>query len=183
MTQYDTYIFDLDGTLLATLDDLAASTNYALAAHGMPRHSTDDIRRFVGNGVRKLMERAVPDGENNPLFEDTLATFRQHYSLHSLDNTRPYPHVEDMLRELRRRGKRIAVVSNKFYSATQQLCHHFFPDTVEVAIGEREGIMKNLHPILSSRRYANSALTKLGQYILATAMWILQQHATSEYRA
>ena len=146
MTQYDTYIFDLDGTLLATLDDLAASTNYALAAHGMPRHSTDDIRRFVGNGVRKLMERAVPDGENNPLFEDTLATFRQHYSLHSLDNTRPYPHVEDMLRELRRRGKRIAVVSNKFYSATQQLCHHFFPDTVEVAIGEREGIMKKPAP-------------------------------------
>ena len=70
MTQYDKYIFDLDGTLLATLDDLAASTNYALAAYGMPRHSTDDIRRFVGNGVRKLMERAVPDGENNPLFED-----------------------------------------------------------------------------------------------------------------
>ena len=87
---YSVYIFDLDGTLLDTLQDLANSVNYALRKHDMPEHSIDDIRRFVGNGVRKLMERAVPEGEQNPQFEATFATFRQHYMEHSLDTTRPY---------------------------------------------------------------------------------------------
>ena len=76
MKEYITYIFDLDGTLLDTLADLAASTNYALQAHGMPQHSIDDVRRFVGNGVRKLMERAVPEGTGGEQFEQVLATFR-----------------------------------------------------------------------------------------------------------
>ena len=138
MTDYQTYIFDLDGTLLNTLDDLACAVNYALSQHGMDQHSVDDVRRFVGNGVRKLMQRAVPDGEANPLFEPALATFRQYYSAHSLDNTRPYDGIPGLLTELRRRGKRTAVVSNKFFNATQKLCRHFFPDTIEVAIGEHE---------------------------------------------
>ena len=76
MITYKTYIFDLDGTLLDTLGDLAASVNYALRTHGMPEHSLDDVRRFVGNGVRLLMERAVPDGAMNPLFDEAFATFR-----------------------------------------------------------------------------------------------------------
>ena len=135
MKQYNTYVFDLDGTLLSTLDDLAASTNYALRTHFMPEHSIDDIRGFVGNGVRKLMERAVPDGEENPKFEETLQTFRQHYMEHSLDTTKPYPGIMEMLSELSERGKRIAVVSNKFYAATQDLCRHFYGNLVEVAIG------------------------------------------------
>lgn len=146
MKEYSTYVFDLDGTLLNTLDDLAASTNYALRQYGMKEHCIDDIRRFVGNGVKKLMERAVPDGTDNLHFEEAYATFRQHYLEHSLDTTRPYPGVEDLLRNLRRRGKRIAVVSNKFYAATQELCCHFFGDTVEVAIGEREDIRRKPAP-------------------------------------
>ena len=146
MKQYNTYVFDLDGTLLSTLDDLAASTNYALRTHLMPEHSIDDIRGFVGNGVRKLMERAVPDGEGNPKFEETLQTFRQHYMEHSLDTTKPYPGIMEMLSELSQRGKRIAVVSNKFYAATQDLCRHFFGNLVEVAIGERENIRKKPAP-------------------------------------
>ena len=77
MKKYDTYIFDLDGTLLSTLEDLASSTNYALRTHNMPEHSIDDIRRFVGNGVAKLIERAVPNGKDNPDYESTLNTFRQ----------------------------------------------------------------------------------------------------------
>ena len=77
--KYDTYIFDLDGTLLDTLQDLATSVNYALCQHAMPEHSLDDIRRFVGNGVRLLMERAVPEGAKNPQFEAAFSTFRQHY--------------------------------------------------------------------------------------------------------
>lgn len=145
---YKVYIFDLDGTLLDTLTDLAASTNYALREHGMPEHSVDDVRRFVGNGVRKLMERAVPDGADNPLFDEAFATFRQHYMEHALDTTRPYDGVPEMLATLKSRGCRIAVVSNKMMAATQELCQHFFPDTVEVAIGEHEseGIRKKPAP-------------------------------------
>ena len=146
--KYNTYIFDLDGTLLDTLTDLAASCNYALHTHGMPEHSIDDVRRFVGNGVRKLMERAIPDGASNPDFEATFVTFREHYMLHSLDTTKPYPGIPEMLAELKARGCRLAVVSNKMMAATVELCRHFFPDTIEVAIGEHEaeGIRKKPAP-------------------------------------
>ena len=138
MNSYSTYIFDLDGTLLDTLGDLAASVNYALRTHGMPEHSLDDVRRFVGNGVRKLMERAVPDGADNPRFDETFATFRQYYMAHSLDTTRPYEGIPETLAALKARGCHLAVVSNKMMAATQELCHYFFPDTIEVAIGEDE---------------------------------------------
>ena len=121
MHKYKTYIFDLDGTLLSTLGDLAASTNYALRTHNMPERTLDEVRRFVGNGVKKLME-------------------------HNLDTTQPYPGIMELLRELRSEGKNIAVVSNKFYAATRELCRHFFGDLVPVAIGEREDIRKKPAP-------------------------------------
>ena len=142
----DNFIFDLDGTLLNTLNDLAASTNYALRWAGMPEHSVDDVRRFVGNGVKKLMERAIPDGLDNPKFDGTYATFRKHYLEHSLDTTKPYSGIPEVLAELKRRGKKLAIVSNKFYAATQELARHFFPETIEVAIGERENIRKKPAP-------------------------------------
>mgnify|MGYP003520080294 FL=1 len=142
----DNFIFDLDGTLLNTLNDLAASTNYALRWAGMPEHSVDDVRRFVGNGVKKLMERAIPDGLDNPKFDETYATFRKHYLEHSLDTTKPYSGIPEALAELKRRGKKLAIVSNKFYAATQELARHFFPETIEVAIGERENIRKKPAP-------------------------------------
>ena len=159
MKQYDTYIFDLDGTLLDTLDDLAAAVNYALRTYGMPEHSRDDVRRFVGNGVRMLMIRAIPDGEQNPRFEEAFSTFRQYYLEHSLDRTRPYDGVPEMLKALKQRGCRLAVVSNKFYAATQELCRHFFADTIEVAVGEHEaeGIRKKPAPDT-----VNEALSQLG---------------------
>ncbi|MDE6647346.1 MAG: HAD family hydrolase [Prevotella sp.] len=145
--RYDTYIFDLDGTLLNTLQDLAASVNYALSQYQMPTHDIVAVRNFVGNGVRLLMERATPDGAQNPQFEAVFATFRQHYMEHSLDTTRPYDGIPEMLRELKRQGKRLAVVSNKFYAATQELVAYFFPE-IEVAIGEHEseGIRKKPAP-------------------------------------
>ena len=144
---YTTMIFDLDGTLLNTLGDLAASTNYALRSSEMPERTLEEIRQFVGNGVRKLIERAVPDGEDNPLFEETLATFKRHYMEHNMDTTQPYEGVGEMLRLLKQQGKRLAVVSNKFYTATQELVSHFFPE-IEVAIGENEagGIRKKPAP-------------------------------------
>lgn len=145
---YSTYIFDLDGTLLDTLADLAAAVNYALRMHRLPERSIDEVRSFVGNGVRVLMQRAVPEGENNPLFEKVLDTFRHYYLEHSLDTTRPYDDIPELLRELRLRGCRTAVVSNKFDAATKELCRHFFADTIEVAVGEHEaeGIRKKPAP-------------------------------------
>ena len=145
---FATYIFDLDGTLLDTLSDLAASVNYAMRTHNMPEHSIDKIRCFVGNGVRMLMIRAVPDGEQNPQFEAAFSTFREHYLVHSLDTTKPYEGIPELLAALKAQGKHLAVVSNKFYAATQELCRHFFPDTIEVAIGEHEeeGIRKKPAP-------------------------------------
>ena len=145
--KYNTYIFDLDGTLLDTLQDLANSVNYALRQYGLPEHSLDDVRRFVGNGVRLLMERAVPDGAQHPQFETVFATFRQHYMEHSLDTTRPYDGIVETIHELKQRGCRLAVVSNKMMAATQELVAHFFPE-IEVAIGEHEaaGIRKKPAP-------------------------------------
>ena len=146
MKEFETYVFDLDGTLLETLKDLAASTNYALRTHNMPEHSIEDVRMFVGNGVKKLMERAIPNGIENPQFEDVYATFRQHYLEHNLDTTKPYEGIPELLAELKARGKKLAIVSNKFYAATQELARYFFPDTIEVAIGERENIKKKPAP-------------------------------------
>lgn len=158
MNTYDTYIFDLDGTLLNTLNDLYTSCNYALRTHGMPERTLEEVRMFVGNGVRKLMERAVPHGTDHPAFEETLQTFRQHYLLHNLDTTLPYPDIMDVLRQLKREGKQLAVVSNKFYAATQELCQHFFSETIDVAIGEREDIRKKPAPdtVLEAMRQLNA---------------------------
>ena len=146
MKEYDTYIFDLDGTLLDTLADLATSTNYALQQSGMPQRSIDEVRQFVGNGVRNLMRRAVPQGEENPLFEQAFAVFQQHYLEHGLDTTRPYPGIIRLLQTLKEHGKNVAVVSNKFQTATAQLCSHFFGSLVDVAIGERENVRRKPAP-------------------------------------
>ena len=146
MKQVKAFIFDLDGTLLDTLQDLYLCCNYALRTHGMPERTLEEVCNFVGNGVKKLMERSVPDGLSNPAFEDAFTTFRQYYLLHSLDNTHPYPGIIEALRELDERGMKLAVVSNKFYKATQELCRHFFNNYIKIAIGEREGIRKKPAP-------------------------------------
>ena len=159
---YSTYIFDLDGTLLDTLGDLAASVNYALRTCDMPEHSIEDVRRFVGNGVRLLMERAVPDGASNPCFDEAFSTFRQHYMAHSLDTTRPYDGIPEMLDALKAKGCHTAVVSNKFYAATQELCRHFFADTIDVAIGEHEaeGIRKKPAPDTVNEAFRQLGISK-----------------------
>lgn len=144
--KYNTYIFDLDGTLLSTLEDLKSSCNYALATHNMPERTFEEVRMFVGNGVKRLMELAVPNGLDNPQFNSVFSLFKEHYLEHNLDTTKPYDGVIEMLKTLQDNGKNIAVVSNKFYTATQELCKHFFGDLVPVAIGEREDIRKKPAP-------------------------------------
>ncbi|KXB83130.1 HAD hydrolase, family IA, variant 3 [Prevotella sp. DNF00663] len=146
MAKYQAYIFDLDGTLLDTLADLANSCNYALRKHGMPERTIEEVRQFVGNGVRKLMERAIPNGDKNPKFNETYQAFREHYLIHNLDTTRPYPGIIELLHRLQAEGVAMAVVSNKFYAATSELCAHFFGDYIKVAIGEREDIRKKPAP-------------------------------------
>ena len=159
MKQYSTYIFDLDGTLLDTIQDLATSVNYALRQCCMPERTLDEVRRFVGNGVRLLMIRAVPDGEDNPRFQEAFDIFRSHYLEHSLDTTAPYPGIMEMLQRLKANGKRLAVVSNKFDTATKELIRHFFGNLIEVAIGENEaaGVRKKPAPDT-----VNEALHQLG---------------------
>ena len=143
---YQAYVFDLDGTLLDTLGDLAASTNYAMREMGWPEHSVGDVRMFVGNGVAKLIERATPGGLSNLNYAQALAVFRNHYTLHQLDTTHPYPGILPLLRRLKKQGKAIAVVSNKFDAATKSLCRHFFSSLIDVAIGENEHIRKKPAP-------------------------------------
>lgn len=149
-------IFDLDGTLLYTLEDLKEATNAALRAKGMPECTLDQVRRYVGNGVRMLMVRAVPDGDKNPLFEETFAEFKKYYGEHCLDHTSPYPDIMHMLTELKARGVRTAIVSNKLDSAVKELDERFFDGFMTTAIGEMEGVAKKPSPDM-----VNLAMKKL----------------------
>lgn len=146
MKKYDTVIFDLDGTLLNTLEDLKDSVNYALGNAGMPLRSIEEIRNFVGNGVKRLLELAVPEGEENPCFEEVFGAFRNYYSQHCNDKTAPYPHIVELLKALKEKGYKMAIVSNKYYDGVQELNRLYFADYISVAIGEKEGIRKKPAP-------------------------------------
>lgn len=144
--KYDTVIFDMDGTLLDTLEDLRDAVNHALRMHGMPERTTEEIRRFVGNGVRKLLVRSVPEGDGNPEFEAVFQSFREYYAVHSNDRTRAYKGVTELLKKLRDAGYAIAIVSNKLDAAVKNLNQIYFDGIVETAIGEREGMDKKPAP-------------------------------------
>jgi len=137
-----TVVFDLDGTLLDTLQDLANAVNYALEQQGMPKRTLEEVRQFVGNGVRLLMIRAVPDGERNPLFEETFALFKEYYGKHCNDNTKPYAGVVELIETLKEKGYAVAIVSNKIDFAVKELNDLYFKGIVPVAIGEKEGIRR-----------------------------------------
>ena len=141
-------IFDLDGTLLNTLDDLAASVNFALESNGYNPRTIDEVRQFVGNGIRLLMTRALPGGEDNADFSKVFDAFKSHYIVHCNDVTAPYPGIMDMLNELSRRNIKMAIVSNKADAAVKELNEIYFRDVIDVAIGENEaaGIRKKPAP-------------------------------------
>ncbi len=143
---YQAVLFDLDGTLLNTLQDLADATNAALAAFGLPVRTVDEVRRFVGNGVRLLMERAVPGGAQHPQFEEILAYFKEYYAAHCRVNTAPYPGVLPMLETLQAAGVPVAVISNKFDGAVKQLAAAYFGPRVALAVGEKPGVRKKPAP-------------------------------------
>ena len=141
-----TAIFDLDGTLLDTLEDLYLAVNAALARHSLPGRSRDKVRMFVGNGVEMLVRRAVPAGTDEETTLATLSDFKEIYAATCEDHTGPYDGILPMLTALREKGVRVAVVSNKFDAATKRLCAKYFGDLVEVAIGERQSVHKKPAP-------------------------------------
>ncbi len=139
-------IFDLDGTLLNTLGDLHTAVNVALAMHNHPTRTLEEVRQFVGDGVRVLMERAAPAGADTPHFEELLADFRTYYAAHNREKTAPYPGILDLLHLLRSAGVGVAVVSNKFDAATRAMCAEYFGDLVQCAVGESPSVARKPAP-------------------------------------
>ena len=125
--KYKAVIFDLDGTLLNTIADLKNATNHALTAFGYPARTTEEMKHFAGRGVRYMVAKALPGGEDNPQFEDVFNCFRPYYEAHCMDLTAPYPGIGDLLARLRQAGCKTAVVTNKIQSAADELIHDLFP--------------------------------------------------------
>ncbi len=137
-------IFDLDGTLLDTLDDLCNSVNYSLRTNNFPERSLAEVRTFVGNGIRLLIERSVPEGTSKELIDKTFECFKTYYAVHCNDKTKTYPGVMDMLKELKKNGYKIAVLSNKAQYAVTKLCNIYFNNLLDDAVGARENVAKSL---------------------------------------
>ena len=149
--KYQTFIFDLDGTLLDTLADLATAVNYALAKNGYPLRTEDEVKEFIGNGVVKLMERAIgAPKENTPDFEQTFSDFKRYYGENCRVHTKLYSGIEEVLTALKDKGKKCAIVSNKADFAVKILNDFYFQGLIEVAVGENEaaGIKKKPSPDL-----------------------------------
>ena len=146
MGKIDTIIFDLDGTLLNSLEDLRVSVNYALYGFKYPKQTLDMFRRNFGNGIEKLMERSLPDGKDNVNYEVCLEIFKEHYKTHMSVNTKPYPHIIETLAALKSRGYKLAVVSNKFDAAVKPLCQKYFKSLIDVAIGQSKDTKKKPAP-------------------------------------
>ena len=143
---YKAVIFDLDGTILDTLQDLANSVNHALRTHGYPERTLDEVRGFIGNGIRVLMRRSCPADISEAAQEEALATFRVHYDAHCKDFTGPYAGIHDLLAALKERGIRTAVVSNKIEPAVIVLCDEHFPGAFEYMVGNRPDLAPKPSP-------------------------------------
>ncbi|MCD7821478.1 MAG: HAD family hydrolase [Clostridiales bacterium] len=143
---YNTVIFDLDGTLLDTLDDLADSLDHTLKEVGAPALTRAQVRRYVGNGMARLIELALPGGRDDPRYDRTLETMQAYYKAHNQIKTAPYPGVLDLIDDLRRRGFALAVVSNKPDSSVKPLVRFYFGDAIPVAIGQRPDVRRKPAP-------------------------------------
>ncbi len=139
-------IFDLDGTLLYTLEDLFNATNYALRYFNHKERTMDEVRSFVGNGIAKLMERAVGKPCSQNELSEYLDVFRQYYSKNSCKNTKPYEGIVEILEQLKAQGVKIAVNSNKYDAAVKFLCREYFADLISLALGESENCPKKPNP-------------------------------------
>ena len=145
---YDTIIFDLDGTLLNTLVDLCNSTNYALNKYGFKERTLEEVRTFVGSGAAVLIKRALPGNVDDKIYEAVLDTFKFHYREHSNDLTAPYEGIIDMLAEVKKRGYKTAILSNKPHNAVCDLHKLFFEEYIDVPMGVKDGIPTKPDPIM-----------------------------------
>lgn len=143
-----TLIFDLDGTLLDTLEDLKDSTNYALEAFGYPLRTLEEVRAFVGNGLRMLIRRAVPAQTDEATVDAVLAEMKRHYSQNYHNKTKPYAGIPEMLEQLKAEGYPMAIVSNKADSVVSLLRRLYFDNLIPVAVGEIQGIARKPEPDL-----------------------------------
>ncbi|RKM58675.1 HAD family hydrolase [Butyrivibrio sp. XB500-5] len=146
MSNINTVIFDMDGTVLNTLDDLTTSVNYVMDKFGFPNRTVEEYRRAFGNGIRRAIELNVPEGTSKETIDEMLPVFKQHYDKHCLDKTRPYDGILELMKELKKRGYKMAIVSNKIDSAVKELNKKFFSEAIDVAIGERPGINRKPAP-------------------------------------
>lgn len=141
-----TIVFDMDGTVLNTLEDLTVSMNYVLEKFGMPGHNVEEYRLFFGNGVKEALRLAMPEDASTEVIDEMLPIYKEHYDAHCLDKTGPYDGIVEVMEELKRRGYKLAIVSNKIDSAVKELNNKFFSKAVEVAIGEKPGVNRKPAP-------------------------------------
>lgn len=144
--KYDTVIFDMDGTVLDTLEDLTDTVNYALGKNNFPLKSMDEVRRVLGNGIKFLMQSVVPDGALNPLYSQVFDDFKYYYREHCNDKTHAYEGILELMALLKSEGIRMAIVSNKVQSAVTELNEKYFTGLTEVAIGETGGVARKPEP-------------------------------------
>lgn len=146
MLRYDLIVFDMDGTILDTLEDLTDSMNHVLLQYGYPERSIDEIRSFVGNGLYNLVRLALPEGKSEEHIQEVLSSMKAYYGDHSNIKTRPYDGILDLIRALRDKGYKTAVVSNKIDSGVQDLCEQHYKGLFDVAIGEKDGVARKPAP-------------------------------------
>lgn len=139
-------IFDLDGTLLYTLEDLTDSVNYTLSTFGYETKTLDEVSMHVGNGVQHLVKKLLPEDLSDSDFEKCYQCFKEHYSEHCCDKTRPYDGIMDTLKILKYRGVKVGVLSNKFQSAAEEVCEHYFQGLYDIVIGESENCRRKPAP-------------------------------------
>ena len=142
----NTVIFDLDGTILNTLDDLTDAVNFAMRLHGFPEHSADKVKIFVGNGIRKLLERSVPHDCSNEILEECFTAFCEYYKEHLNDKTSAYDGIQELLQDLKNKGFKTAVVTNKADFAAKVLCEKIFGDLITATVGSNDSIRHKPYP-------------------------------------
>lgn len=144
--KYEAVIFDLDGTLVDTLEDLKDSVNFALSSFGFPERSIEEVRSFVGNGVRRLMYLSVPEGTDKDTAEKCLEVFKEHYKTNSRNKTKPYDGISEMLDTLCENGIKTAVVTNKMHTAAKDIVEFYFGEKISITVGQLDGIAQKPQP-------------------------------------
>ena len=134
---YKTLLFDMDGTVLDTLGDLTAAINYTMEKFGQPKHTLEEVKSYVGDGIVKLLERSIPNGRGAFNFDEQLETYKEYYAAHNRDLTRPYDGILELMKTAKDEGLNVGIVSNKHQSAVTELTKYYFGDLVDVAVGNR----------------------------------------------